>query len=98
MMKTKMGSLGAMEALELTATLEKAQITYLTGIKLVVIMASLLLGTALMALDTTIISVATPTITAQFHALNDIGWWCRLPDDFNCYNSNQRELLQVFQP
>jgi MFS family permease len=37
-------------------------------------MTSLLLGTALMALDTTIISVATPTVTAEFHALNHVGW------------------------
>jgi MFS family permease len=60
-----------------SASVAKAEpvIVYPTGFKLVVIMASLLLGTALMALDTTIISVATPTITAEFHALNDVGWY-----------------------
>lgn len=48
---------------------------YPTGMKLYIIMGSLLLGTTLMSLDTTIISVATPTITAEFHALNDVGWY-----------------------
>lgn len=48
---------------------------YPTGVKLVVIMASLMLGTTLMSLDTTIISVATPKISTQFHALDDVGWY-----------------------
>ncbi|CAG8953636.1 hypothetical protein HYFRA_00010095 [Hymenoscyphus fraxineus] len=48
---------------------------YPTGLKLVIVMGSLLLGTTLMALDTTIISVATPTITAEYHTLNDVGWY-----------------------
>ena len=52
-----------------------ADIQYPTGIKLYVIMTSLLLGTTLMSLDTTIISVATPTITAHFHSLDDVGWY-----------------------
>lgn len=48
---------------------------YPKGIKLVIIMTSLLLGTSLMALDATIISVATPKITTQFGALGDVGWY-----------------------
>lgn len=48
---------------------------YPTGIKLVIIMSSLMLGTTLMALDTTIISVATPRISTQFQSLDDVGWY-----------------------
>ena len=51
------------------------EIRYPTGLKLVTIMASLMLGTTLMSLDTTIISVATPKISTQFHALDDVGWY-----------------------
>ena len=52
-----------------------AETRYPTGVKLVIIMTSLMLGTTLMSLDTTIISVATPKITTQFHALDDVGWY-----------------------
>lgn len=48
---------------------------YPTGIRLVIIMATLMIGTFLMALDSTIISVATPKISTDFHALNDVGWY-----------------------
>ncbi|KAL8969893.1 MAG: hypothetical protein Q9197_004104 [Variospora fuerteventurae] len=48
---------------------------YPTGLKLILIMASLMLGTTIMSLDTTIISVATPKISTQFHALDDVGWY-----------------------
>ncbi|KAL8868192.1 MAG: hypothetical protein Q9174_005149 [Haloplaca sp. 1 TL-2023] len=48
---------------------------YPTGIKLVIIMSSLMLGTTLMALDTTIISVATPRISTHFQSLDDVGWY-----------------------
>ena len=48
---------------------------YPTGLRQIVIMASLMLGTTLMSLDTTIISVATPKISTQFKALDDVGWY-----------------------
>lgn len=48
---------------------------YPKGIKLATIMLSLMLGTTLMALDATIISVATPKISTQFHSLGDVGWY-----------------------
>jgi hypothetical protein len=48
---------------------------YPKGMKLVAIMVSLMLGTTLMALDATIISVATPKISTQFRALDDVGWY-----------------------
>ncbi|KAL8832112.1 MAG: hypothetical protein Q9170_005009 [Blastenia crenularia] len=49
-------------------------IQYPTGLKLVIIMTSLMLGTTLMALDTTIISIATPNISTQFQSLDDVRW------------------------
>ena len=55
--------------------MKETESQYPTGYKLVVVMACLLLGTTLMSLDTTIISVATPSISTQFHALDDVGWY-----------------------
>ena len=48
---------------------------YPTGFKLVLTMASLMLGITLMSLDSTIISVANPKISTQFRALDDVGWY-----------------------
>ncbi|KAL8808699.1 MAG: hypothetical protein Q9200_004114 [Gallowayella weberi] len=54
---------------------KEGPIQYPTGLKLVIIMTSLMLGTTLMALDTTIISVATPKISTHFQSLDDVGWY-----------------------
>jgi hypothetical protein len=43
--------------------------------KLIVIMASLYISIFLIALDRTIIGVAVPKITDQFHSTADIGWY-----------------------
>ncbi len=48
---------------------------YPTGWRLVIILCSLFLGTFLVAIDTTIISVAIPKISSQFDALDDVGWY-----------------------
>ena len=48
---------------------------YPTGSRLVIILLSLFLGTFLVAIDTTIVSVAIPKISTEFHALNDVGWY-----------------------
>ena len=61
---------------------------YPTGWRLVVILMSLALGTLLMALDTTIISVAIPKISTEFQALQDVGW----------YGSGYLITLTAFQP
>jgi MFS family permease len=61
---------------------------YPKGLRLVLIMVSLMLGTSLMALDATIISVVTPKITTQFQALGDIGW----------YGAAYSMLLTAFTP
>lgn len=42
---------------------------------LIVILLSLALGSLLVAIDTTIISVAIPTISTDFGALEDVGWY-----------------------
>ena len=43
--------------------------------RLAVILLSLVLGSLVVALDTTIISVAIPKISTEFKALADIGWY-----------------------
>ncbi|EXL66565.1 hypothetical protein FOPG_17267 [Fusarium oxysporum f. sp. conglutinans race 2 54008] len=48
---------------------------YPMGIKLAVITISLMLAVLCVALDNTIIAVAIPHITDQFHNLNDVGWY-----------------------
>ena len=48
---------------------------YLTSWRLAVVVSSLYLGTLLVAIDTTIISVAVPKISTVFNALDDIAWY-----------------------
>ncbi|KAJ7511278.1 putative MFS multidrug transporter [Mycena galericulata] len=50
-------------------------VEYPTGLKLVLISVAISLATFLLALDNTIIAVAIPKITDQFHSLDDIGWY-----------------------
>lgn len=61
---------------------------YPTGIRLILIVFCLTLGSLLVAVDTTIISVAIPRISADFKALNDVGW----------YGSAYLATLTAFQP
>jgi hypothetical protein len=48
---------------------------YVTGIKLIVIFASVALSCFLMLLDTMVVSTAIPHITDTFHSLRDVGWY-----------------------
>ncbi|KAK5990013.1 Rubrofusarin-specific efflux pump aurT [Cladobotryum mycophilum] len=48
---------------------------YVTGTKLVLIVAALYASIFLVALDRTIIATAVPKISSYFHALDDIGWY-----------------------
>ena len=48
---------------------------YLRSWKLGLVVTSLYLGTLLVAIDTTIISVAVPKISTVFKALDDVGWY-----------------------
>jgi len=48
---------------------------YPAGIRLVAVLFSLTLGTFLMALDTTIITVAIPKISSEFQSLDQVGWF-----------------------
>ena len=45
------------------------------GLKLYLIVFSLMLAVFCVALDNTIIAVAIPKITDQFHNINDVGWY-----------------------
>jgi len=56
--------------------------------RLTAILLSLILGSLLVAIDTTIISVAIPSISTDFKALNDVGW----------YGSAYLLTLTAFQP
>ncbi|KAL4751927.1 hypothetical protein BDW72DRAFT_172467 [Aspergillus terricola var. indicus] len=61
---------------DLLSSEDEAKINILpVGWKLGGIIASLMLGVFCMALDNTIISVAIPKITTDFHNLNDVGWY-----------------------
>ena len=59
-----------------------------TGFKLATVLLSLFLGTFLVAIDTTIVSVAIPKISTEFHTLSDVGW----------YGSVYLILLTALQP
>lgn len=48
---------------------------YPTKSRLAIVLLSLFLGTFLVAIDTTIVSVAIPKISTQFKALDDVGWY-----------------------
>lgn len=61
---------------------------YPTGGRLIFIVLCLALGSLLVAVDTTIISVAIPRISTEFKALDDIGW----------YGSAYLVTLTAFQP
>ncbi|KAJ5976581.1 MFS transporter [Penicillium waksmanii] len=54
---------------------EPTTFIYPSGLKLVLIFVALCLTVFLVALDQTIIATAIPTITSQFHSVEDIGWY-----------------------
>ncbi|KAK8087650.1 major facilitator superfamily domain-containing protein [Apiospora hydei] len=68
---------------DLLGQLEEAQVStvkhdandYVTGIKLVTIVASVALACFLMCVDTMVISTAIPRITDDFKSLADVGWY-----------------------
>ncbi|KAK2592137.1 hypothetical protein QQS21_010175 [Conoideocrella luteorostrata] len=55
--------------------LQDGEIQYPSGWKLALIFVALCLTNFLVALDQTIIATAIPTITSQFHSIQDIGWY-----------------------
>ena len=61
---------------------------YPTGWRLALIVLCLTLGSLLVAVDTTIISVAIPRISTDFKAMDDVGW----------YGSAYLATLTAFQP
>jgi hypothetical protein len=53
----------------------KAEMHYVTGFRLFMVVASVSLITFLLLLDQSILSTAIPHITSQFHSLPDVGWY-----------------------
>lgn len=58
-----------------TVATRESEGQYPAGWRLAVIITSLCLGTLLIALDNTILTVAIPKITTVFNSLNDVGWY-----------------------
>ncbi|KAJ5815112.1 major facilitator superfamily domain-containing protein [Penicillium riverlandense] len=56
-------------------TPEKVDFAYPSGFKLALLMISIFVGMFLVALDKLIISTATPAITDEFHAADNVGWY-----------------------
>jgi hypothetical protein len=48
---------------------------YVTGVKLVILVATVGFASFLMMLDLMIVSTAVPKITDEFHSLADVGWY-----------------------
>ncbi|OLN93194.1 putative HC-toxin efflux carrier TOXA 21 [Colletotrichum chlorophyti] len=48
---------------------------YITGFKLIAVLGSVTLTAFLMLLDGSIIGTAVPSITSEFHSLDDVGWY-----------------------
>ncbi|KAG8159131.1 hypothetical protein KVR01_010792 [Diaporthe batatas] len=61
---------------------------HLTGLPLILALIALNLSTILVFLDNSILSTATPTITNEFHSVQDIGW----------YVSSYQLALSALQP
>lgn len=57
------------------ADAKHVQNEYLKSWRLTMVTGSLAISTMLIALDTSIIGVATPTISTAFQSLNDIAWY-----------------------
>ncbi|KOS37026.1 hypothetical protein ACN38_g12200 [Penicillium nordicum] len=52
-----------------------AEPSYITGLRLFLIMVTIFMSTLLAALEIGIIATAIPGITDDFHQLNDVGWY-----------------------
>jgi MFS family permease len=53
----------------------KDEVEYATGLRLFLIMLTILMSTSLAAIEIGIIATAIPGITDTFHRLNDVGWY-----------------------
>ncbi|PLB38198.1 MDR family MFS transporter [Aspergillus candidus] len=60
---------------QLNESIDSGDPNYPSGIKLALIFVALCLTVFLVALDQTIIATAIPTITSEFHSIEDIGWY-----------------------
>lgn len=62
---------GKIESLQL----QKDTVAPLAPWQSVILVLSLSIGTLLVAIDTTIVSVAVPAISTEFKALDEVGWY-----------------------
>lgn len=67
-------SLHDVEKRDFTATTTD-QVEYTTGLRLFLVMLTILMSTSLAAIEIGIIATAIPGITDTFHRLNDVGWY-----------------------
>ncbi|CEJ54273.1 hypothetical protein PMG11_00592 [Penicillium brasilianum] len=66
----------AEEALKITPeSIKNEEREYITGLKLGMVLVAVTLVCFLVLLDTSIIVIAIPVITTQFHSLEDLGWY-----------------------
>lgn len=57
------------------ASIEDADPEYVTGIRLFLVMFTILMSTSLAAIEIGIIATAIPGITDDFHRIDDVGWY-----------------------
>ncbi|KAK1990109.1 major facilitator superfamily transporter [Colletotrichum falcatum] len=75
------GSPGATEDASVSATEhgdageEEVEAEYITGVRLLLVLAALAMVVFLMLLDGSIITTAVPEITTAFNSLSDVGWY-----------------------
>jgi MFS family permease len=60
---------------------------YATGLRLVLVMFTVLMSTILTALEIGIISTAIPSITDEFNKINDVGWYASATFTLACASS-----------
>ncbi|KAH5303795.1 hypothetical protein HBI12_177270 [Parastagonospora nodorum] len=69
------GSTSPLSEEKVLPTAETDEVEYATGLKLFLIMLTILMSTSLAAIEIGIIATAIPGITDTFHRLNDVGWY-----------------------
>jgi MFS family permease len=58
-----------------STVVQNDKVEYVTGLRLSLIMLTILMSTSLAAIEVGIIATAIPGITDTFHRLNDVGWY-----------------------
>lgn len=66
---------GSQEKIDQAAEIQQEATDYIAGFKLAAVLAGVTVIVFLVLLDQTIISTAESVITADLHALSDVGWY-----------------------